>query len=1178
MRALALEHLHSNPIGVYGDILEERRISVDRVRLDHLEPLPDWRDYDLLVVMGGGMSVYEEQAHPWLVDEKRMIQEAVSAGMPYFGVCLGSQLLASSLGARVYRGPEPELGVNPVFLCEEARRDPVFRGFPLDLEVFEWHADTFDLPERAVRLARSPRYENQAFRIGPVAYAIQCHLETTTDDVRDWFAAWPSLVEIFEDRYGLGSLDSFLEEYAASTPYLRQTARQLFRRWLENAFVLRRPTRPPVFRVSVPAEEGLLGRESEQMRIALLLEAACGRRSSALLLMGETGIGKTALLDDAAARAEGMRVLRLAGVESELERPLVGFEALCRPLLDQLASLPQRQARALAGALGIGPPTRGERFDAYAGALSLLAAAADREPLLVCVDDAHLLDDASLEALGFIVDRIQAEGIALLIASAARVLEAPEVEMVELGPLDRDSAWLLLDRRLGSELSPHVAAEVIDAARGNPLALLEIPASLSSDQRSGAAPLADLLRTRTSAEHALLARISALPDETRLALLVAALSETDDVGAVERALRAAGLDASALAGATQEGLIEIAGGHLAFRHNLVRSTVIYGALRSERRRAHAALAEISESDPESEAKDWHRALAAAGPDEAIAASLTEVARRAGIRGAPAAAARAYELAARLSPTAQARARRLLRAAEAASLAGHIYAAVDYLEAALPQLEDADERFSAERLLGRVLARSGSAGRARDALLAAASRSEVGDRSETASLLADAVIPALRAGDPTEAREIARRALALTEGRGGLPELTAALMLGFASIFTGDFSSGRELVVRAAALAADQDGFDREPQLRVYLGAGLSLAGEQDRAREVLAKLVDDARAEGFVGVLAYALVRLGEVELDAGRWPSARALLVDASRLARETGQGADRGLAAGGLAWLAAVQGRREECEERAAEAIELAERLGVGSRLNRAIHALGLLALANGEAEEAVHHLSEMRRLQLEQGWCDAAVQPHGAHDLIEALIAAGNLDLARRELAVLEEETSRRAERPSAVAATLRSRGLLARGDEASAWFTEALRVDEGLTGPFERARTELAYGERLAEESAAARAEAMLVAALERFVDLGAEPWAERTRETIRRLGAQVPEPEQGLLSRLTDRELQVVVAVSSGDSVGDAALRLLLTVPTVERNLATALSKLELLLSGRAEWGGDGAARSNPRMI
>jgi GMP synthase (glutamine-hydrolysing) len=240
MRALALEHLHSNPVGVYGDVLLDRGIEINRVRLDLGEALPDWREYDLLVVMGGAMSVYEEDAYPWLVAEKRAIREAVTAGCPYFGVCLGSQLLACALGSRVFRGPEPELGVNPIFLCEAARRDPVFRAFPPDVEVFEFHSDTFDLPEGAVRLARSSRYENQAFHVGRTAYAIQCHLEPSLDDARDWFDA-PSLAETFEARYGRGSVAGFLEEYACSMPLLQQTARQLFRRWLENALVHGRP-------------------------------------------------------------------------------------------------------------------------------------------------------------------------------------------------------------------------------------------------------------------------------------------------------------------------------------------------------------------------------------------------------------------------------------------------------------------------------------------------------------------------------------------------------------------------------------------------------------------------------------------------------------------------------------------------------------------------------------------------------------------------------------------------------------------------------------------------------------------------------------------------------------------------------------------------------------------------
>jgi GMP synthase-like glutamine amidotransferase len=176
VRALALEHLRADPVGIFGDVLVERGIEVDAVRLEQGERLPDWRDYDLLVVMGGAMSVWEEDEYPWLVDEKRAIREAVLAGVPYFGVCLGSQLLASAFHARVYLGPEPELGANQMFLTAAARHDPVFRGFPPDVEVFEFHLCHFDLPRGAIRLARSPRYQNQAIRYGRVAYAIQCHL------------------------------------------------------------------------------------------------------------------------------------------------------------------------------------------------------------------------------------------------------------------------------------------------------------------------------------------------------------------------------------------------------------------------------------------------------------------------------------------------------------------------------------------------------------------------------------------------------------------------------------------------------------------------------------------------------------------------------------------------------------------------------------------------------------------------------------------------------------------------------------------------------------------------------------------------------------------------------------------------------------------------------------------
>src|SRR5262249_47580689 len=338
-------------------------------------------------------------------------------------------------------------------------------------------------------------------------------------------------------------------------------------------------------------------------------EARAGR-SGTIVICGETGLGKTALLDDGAERADGLRVLRVSGVEDVSERPYAGLEELCRPLLGGVGALPGTPRQALSATLGLAPAERGDRFAAYAGAMWLLAAAAEEDPLLVCVDDAHLLDDASLEALAFIAGRIGAEGIALLVATGGDPRMFGTAEVVELQPLDRATSLTLLERSFGDELSPTVVAEVVDVARGNPLALREIPLSLTPGQRVGSVPLGDALLTCGSAEHAILARINALGKDTRRALLVVALSHGEDGAAITRALQSAGLSLEELRPAQEAALVAISGGRFSFPHPLVRSTVVYGALRSERRAAHAALAGASNSD----SSTWHAALAAPGSD------------------------------------------------------------------------------------------------------------------------------------------------------------------------------------------------------------------------------------------------------------------------------------------------------------------------------------------------------------------------------------------------------------------------------------------------------------------------------------------------------------------------------------------------------------------------------------
>jgi GMP synthase-like glutamine amidotransferase len=230
---LVLQHIACEPPGVYEDVLDERGATLRRVELDEGESLPDWRGFDAVVAMGGPMSVNDEAELPWLAGEKRAIGEAVLAGKPFWGACLGVQLLAASLGARVYSGPEPEVGVMPVTLTGEAREDPVFAGLPTDLLSLQWHGDTFDLPDGGVRLASSDAYPNQAFRFGDAAYGVQFHLEVSAAMAREW-AVVPEYEEYAERVLGPGSLPDLLDAMEKQADVIRRSGRLLFERWLDT--------------------------------------------------------------------------------------------------------------------------------------------------------------------------------------------------------------------------------------------------------------------------------------------------------------------------------------------------------------------------------------------------------------------------------------------------------------------------------------------------------------------------------------------------------------------------------------------------------------------------------------------------------------------------------------------------------------------------------------------------------------------------------------------------------------------------------------------------------------------------------------------------------------------------------------------------------------------------------
>jgi tetratricopeptide (TPR) repeat protein len=1047
---------------------------------------------------------------------------------------------------------EAELGINQVFLTAAARRDPVFRGFPPDLDVCEWHCNHFGLPLGATRLARSPRYENQAIRFGRVAYGIQCHLETLREDLEAWLELFPETIALFESRHGAGSLPSFLDDYGAFVPRLHETARQVFGRWLENALALgnlagtTRALRTVKPRGAEPGG-GLIGRDSERARIESALKMARQGTSAVIVVRGEAGAGKTTLLDDAVARARGLRVLRTCGADPEGEQRFGGLATLCEPLLDGLERLASARAAALSSAFRLGAPRASVgRYGVYAGVLHLLTAAAEESPILAVIDDAHMLDEASAEAIPFIARRLRVDGIALVIATEFDD-PFPDAEEIWLRGLDPAPARALVVARFGSrETTPAVVESIVKTGQGNPLSMLEIARDLTPEQLRGEAPLDGSLAP--SAEWAYLRRIEALPADTRGALLVAALTRGGERETVARACTALGLEPSVLEPAERAGLVVQDAARVTFCHELARGAVSYSALTAERRRAHGALARAVGG----EQGLWHQAHAATGPDDAVADGLDGVATHACDQAAYAAAARALEHAARMTPDPDRRADRLLRAARNAQRAGHIHAALDHIRVALDCVSARPLRTELEHARGRIAARSGEAARARDWLTAAARRCEDDQPSWAAAILADAVLPSLRAGSPDDGVRLARNSLRLAQGAGGRAGLVPTLLLGMALIFAGDYKEGAALIDAADATATDDSANAYEPH--PYLGAALALAGRHERAREVLTGLIADARDAGSVDLLPYQLVRLAGVELDTGRWRVAAAALGEAVQLAPETGSSADLGLALGTLAWLEAAQGDTDACSAHADEALELAGRLGGGSRLDRAAAALGLLELGYGRAERAVACLEDVRDLQQKAGWSDAARTPHRLPDLVEAYALAGRMREARAALDTFAAEATQ-TRRPSALALAARCRAFLAPDSELDAAFLNALAPSLAITGPFERARTELLYGSRLARARRPGEAIDHLSAALRVFETLGAEPWTERAREDIVVAGGTAPRPQVNPLERLAPLELEVALAAGAGASADDIAHRFFLGPRSARFLQASAMAKL-----------------------
>jgi DNA-binding CsgD family transcriptional regulator len=885
----------------------------------------------------------------------------------------------------------------------------------------------------------------------------------------------------------------------------------------------------------------LVGREEEQRRIESVLAAARQGSSAVLVLRGEAGIGKTALLEHAAASARAMRVVRTRGIQTESELPFAGLLELLRPLLGNLDRLPERQADALKGALALEAAAEDDSFAVFAGTLNLLAAAGEDEPLLLLIDDAHWLDHGSAEALAFATRRLGDERVAVLWAirdGEPAAVSTEGLEEIILSGIDTEAAVELV-AATGARVAPEAARNLATLTNGNPLALLELPQLLSEAQREGTEPLEQPLPASPALRDAFGRRLQRLPDDTRTMVLIAAASDSADVATIVRAWEANGLTPERLEPAERANLVAIRDGQLEFRHPLVRAAVYAGADAVERREAHAALAEALYDARTQSRRAWHRALAAVGPDEAVAADLETVAVRSQGRSWHA-AARAYEQAARLTPDDEMRARRLLAAAREWQTAGRGDTAWQLLEEATTMTEDAVVLADVEHLRGQELVASGRLKEAAELLERAAERIVVSAPERAALILADAADASVVEGDLDRAEECASRAWELS-ARDGPAELWVALRYGDVLGWRGSVERASELWLRGAEIDPGDN-----LRNRWAVGEALFSAGEDERARDVLEETIALARSRSSLGVLPGALHVLSMVETRRGRVRAAIAAATEAHELAVALGQTGESVRALALLAWTEALLGREDECRGRIRDALAIWQRLGVDAQGSRAE---GMLNLSLGRFEDAITHFeAKAATMAIE---ADAIAPMSFVPSLVEAYARARRADDASAALATYERVASRSG-RPAAIAPALRCRALLEGGADL---FEAALAEHDRWDNQFERARTQLAYGEYLRREKQRVGARGQLRAALETFEDVGAVAWADRTRTELRATGERARKRDPSTLDDLTPQELNVARLVCKGLTNREIAERLFLSPKTIESHLVHVFRKV-----------------------
>ncbi len=892
----------------------------------------------------------------------------------------------------------------------------------------------------------------------------------------------------------------------------------------------------------------LYGRDAEQAVMDRLIADARDGRSSALVIRGEAGIGKSALLDYAASRANslGLHVIRSCCVESELGLSFAGVQLLLTPVLDRLPALPPPQQDALRGALGLGPAPCNDHFLIGLAVLSLLADLAGDGPVLCLVDDAHWLDPTSADALLFAARRLQAEGVALVFAThdqETALFPAAGLPALRLGGLDAGAATELLMDHGGTELSREDRSRILEEANGNPLGLIELPAVYRSHMSVGARSIGVGPALTDRLRQAFRGQARWLPGATQDVLLIAAAEEGGDLRVVLDAAATFGATVFDLEPAERAGLVGVSDSAVTFRHPLVRAAVYHEAALGRRLAVHRALADALPDPADAARRAWHLAAAATGPDEAVAKELERTAADCEARNGYSATAAAYERAAQLSMDPTAKMGRLMLAAEAAAQIGDLHRARRLAARAAEHGTDpVQARLTS--ILGLIDFVPGAPPVAHRVLTDNSPRIGRKDPQQTGRLLANAVRIAWFLDDRALMAETADRLTALGESVGGPFASLVALLMRSSTEPVGQVGEDglplAELVAEARRSRAGDRG-----DLTVIAMASL-VAGLSTEACELTAELVADARAKGRIGWLPVMLTCQAQALVLDGYQRDAPTVLTEALSIAQDTAQPQWVNGANAITAYLAAVAGDEQRCRELADTA--LAEPAGHVASAARpwARWALGMLDLGQGRLEAAAVHLETVGR----ERSSPTATAPRCVPDLVEAAVRLGQPERVAQPLAAFLAWAGR-AGSPSTDALAHRCQALVSGGEEAERHYLAAL---ERPAASFEHARTQLLYGAWLRRARRKTESRARLIAALDHLERAGATPWAQQARDELAATGAAT-QPGQAGPTPLTPQERQVTRLAAQGLPNRDIAAQLFLSPRTVAYHLYKAYPKL-----------------------